>query len=96
LEISVTNAKAKLTNLVHRAENGDEIILTRHGKAAVRFVVIKSSPTSDQKRALLNAIRQNARQNATSGPNAARSQDFLYHGNNFTPADSMSATNDCD
>jgi hypothetical protein len=35
--------------LVRRAEAGDEIILTRHGKAAVRFVAMK---TISQKRIL--------------------------------------------
>jgi len=78
LEISVTDAKAQLTDLVRRAEAGDEIILTRHGKAAIRFVAIKPTLTSDQKRALLNEIRQSARQNAKDGPDAARSQDYLY------------------
>ena len=49
MEISVTDAKGQLTELVRRAEAGDEIILTRHGKAAVRFVAMK---TISQKRIL--------------------------------------------
>jgi prevent-host-death family protein len=33
--VSVSDAKGQLTSLVRRAESGDEIVLTRHGKAAV-------------------------------------------------------------
>ena len=78
MEISVTDAKAQLTELVRRAEAGDEIILTRHGKAAVRFVAMKAPPNSEFKRSLLREIRERARCHASSGPDAARSQDYLY------------------
>jgi antitoxin (DNA-binding transcriptional repressor) of toxin-antitoxin stability system len=35
MQVSVTEAKGQLTELVRRAEAGDEIILTRHGHPAV-------------------------------------------------------------
>jgi prevent-host-death family protein len=31
MQIPVSEAKAQLTELVRRAEGGDEIVLTRHG-----------------------------------------------------------------
>lgn len=34
MEISVTNARAQLSALVRRAESGDEVVLTRHGRPA--------------------------------------------------------------
>ena len=37
MQISVTDAKAKLTELVRRAEADEEIILTRHGQPVVRL-----------------------------------------------------------
>jgi prevent-host-death family protein len=37
MQVSVTDAKAQLTELVRRAEAGEEVILTRHGHPAVRF-----------------------------------------------------------
>ena len=40
MRISVTDAKGQLTELVRRAEAGDEIILTRHGHEAVRLVPV--------------------------------------------------------
>ena len=40
MQISITEAKGHLTELVRRAEAGDEVVLTRHGKAAVRLVPV--------------------------------------------------------
>ena len=78
MRISVTEAKGQLTELVRRAEAGDEVILTRHGHEAVRLVPV--TPVSDRKarRALLEAARASGTAKATPGPDAARSQDFLY------------------
>ena len=78
MHVSVTAAKEQLTELVRRAEAGDEIILTRHGHAAVRLVPIKAATSRQGRRALLEAVRASAAAKATAGPNAARSQDFLY------------------
>jgi prevent-host-death family protein len=67
-----------LTDLVRRAEAGDEVILTRHGQAAVRLVPIRASPDAKTRRALLEAVRASGAAKASAGANAARSQDFLY------------------
>ena len=78
MQISVTEAKGQLTELVRRAEAGDEVILTRHGHPAVRLVPVKATTDKNARRALIEAIRASASANATAGPSAARSQDFLY------------------
>jgi prevent-host-death family protein len=78
VHISVTDAKGQLTDLVRRAEAGDEIILTRHGQAAVRLVPVKSMLDPKARRKLLEAVQRSGAARATSGPSAARSQDFLY------------------
>lgn len=78
MRVSVTDAKGQLTELVRRAEAGDEVILTRHGHAAVRLVPVKSAPDRVSRRALLEAVRASGAANASAGPSAARSQDFLY------------------
>lgn len=78
MRISVSEAKAQLTELVRRAEAGDEVILTRHGQAAVRLVPIKSEVDGKSRKALLEAARASGRAKATVGPSAAHSQDFLY------------------
>ena len=76
MQISVTDAKGQLTELVRRAEQGDEIVLTRHGHAVVRLVPVKV-PLDRKSRALLEELRISGSARAT-GPSAARSQDFLY------------------
>jgi prevent-host-death family protein len=78
MRISVTEAKGQLTELVRRAESGDEIILTRHGHATVRLVPVKTVLNRQSRRALLDAARIAGGAKAKAGPNAARSQDFLY------------------
>jgi prevent-host-death family protein len=78
MQISVADAEGQLTELVRRAEKGDEIVLTRHGHAAVRLVPVKSTLDRKSRRALLEAARAAGAANAKAGPSAARSQDFLY------------------
>jgi prevent-host-death family protein len=78
MKVSVTEAKGQLTELVRRAEAGDEVILTRHGHAAVRLVPVKAALDRRSRRALLEEIRASAATKAAAGPSAARSQDFLY------------------
>jgi prevent-host-death family protein len=78
MRVSVTEAKGQLTELVRRAEAGDEIILTRHGHAAVRLVPVNAPPDRPARRALLEGARIGGGANANAGPEAARSQDFLY------------------
>jgi prevent-host-death family protein len=78
MRISVTDAKGQLTELVRRAEAGDEVILTRHGQPAVRLVPVKPVVDAQSRRALLDKVRASAIAKATAGPSAARSQDFLY------------------
>ncbi len=76
--VSVTDAKGQLTELVRRAEAGDDIVLTRHGQAAVRLVPVRPRPDAKARHALLQAVRASATAKATTGADAARSQDFLY------------------
>jgi prevent-host-death family protein len=78
--VSVSEAKGQLTELVRRAEAGDEIILTRHGHPAVQLIPIRAIPDRETRRALLEKIRASAALRATAGPDAAHSQDFLYGG----------------
>ena len=83
MNISVTDAKAQLTELIRRAEAGEEIILTRDGHAAVRLVPVPvtakpKKPNMKARAAFLKSFRESVAGKATPGPSAARSQDFLY------------------
>lgn len=78
MRVSITDAEGQLTELVRRAEAGDEIVLTRHGHAVVRLVPVTAAADRASRRALLDAARASGAAKAKAGPGAARSQDFLY------------------
>ena len=85
MHVSVTEAKGQLTDLVRRAQAGDDIVLTRHGYPVVRLVAVQAAPDQAARRALLTAVMAAGAAKARPGPDAARSQDFLY-GDDGLPA----------
>jgi prevent-host-death family protein len=76
--VPVSEAKAQLTELVRRAQAGEDIVLTRHGQQAVRLVPAGAPVEPARRAALVDAILRRARAKAAAGPSAARSQDHLY------------------
>lgn len=78
MRISISEAKATLTDLVRRAEAGEEVVLTRHGTPAVRLAPVAARPDRETRRKLIEEIRTAAAKTRTPGADAARSQDFLY------------------
>ena len=58
------------TDLVRRAEAGEEVVLTRHGQAAVRLVPVA-------RRALIRRVHEEAARKARPGEAAARSGDLI-------------------
>lgn len=81
MRISVSDAKGQLTDLVKRAEAGDEVVLTRRGHEVARLVPVVAVSGARERRALMEKIRRSAAEKAVLGPAAARSQDFLYDDN---------------
>jgi prevent-host-death family protein len=80
VEITISQAKAHLADLVRRAEAGDEIVLTRHGQPVARIAPVSHARARSpaERRALLERLRTAAADKVTKGPDAARSQDLLY------------------
>jgi prevent-host-death family protein len=78
MRISVSEAKAQLTELVRRAEAGENVVLTRHGQEAVRLVPVQRAVGQAERRNLMERVRRSGAAKALAGPDAARSQDFLY------------------
>lgn len=78
MKISVSEAKGQLTDLVRRAEAGEEVVLTRHGQAAARLVAVRTLVGTKARRGILETARAAAAAKAVPGVSAARSQDFLY------------------
>ena len=80
MRISVTEAKGQLTELVSQAEAGEEVMLTRHGKATVKLVPVRLRPDAEVRRTVIAQVRTAAASKCLTGASAARSQDFLYDG----------------
>ena len=78
MEISVSEAKGKLTELVRRAEAGHDVVLTRHGRATVALVPVRPRRDPEARRAVIASMRAAAARKRAAGASAARSQDFLY------------------
>jgi prevent-host-death family protein len=78
MRVAVTNAKGQLTELIHRAEAGEEIVLTRHGRAVVRLAPVEAAVAPAARKKLLEAVRASGAAKAHPGESAARSQDFLF------------------
>jgi prevent-host-death family protein len=78
MQISVSEAKGQLTELVRRSEKGDDVVLTRHGKPVARLVPIRTVPDRAARRKLMESFLGSGARKGRRGPSAARSQDFLY------------------
>lgn len=89
MKVTVSDAKGQLTDLVRRAEAGEEIILTRHGHEAVRLVPVagRRKTLEEKQKALADilasaeAARLGREASGEAGVSAERSQDFLYDEN---------------
>lgn len=79
MDVPVSEAKAQLTDLVRRAEAGETVRLTRHGRVVAQIVPEKRRRNGPRLRPeVVEAIVQSAQGKVIAGPDAARSQDFLY------------------
>ncbi len=78
MNVPVSEAKARLADLVRRAEAGEEVVLTRRGRPAVTLTPAKPRVHPHAFDAALDNIIASARATALPGPCAARSADFLY------------------
>ncbi len=72
--IGAFEAKTHLSALLDRAANGEEIVITRHGKPVARLV---SAETPDRKRAVEAAARlKELRKTTTLGMSWKELRDF--------------------
>ncbi len=78
MRVSVSDAKGQLTELVRRAEGGEEVVLTRHGQPVVCLIPVHRPASIDARRSAIAAARTRAAEKRGQGPGAARSQDFLF------------------
>jgi prevent-host-death family protein len=88
MNIPLSDAKGRLTELVRRAEAGDEIVLTRHGQPVARIVPIELQEDLAELRArrrkALEAFRGCAKgKPGWEGVTAENATDFLYDEHGF-------------
>ena len=79
--VPISEAKAQLTDLVRRAEAGEVIVLTRHGREAVRLTPLRGKSkalTREEKLQVIREIQASARGKVPADFDSARSADFLY------------------
>jgi prevent-host-death family protein len=82
MQLSVTEAKAKLTDLVRRAEAGEEVTLTRRGQPAVRIVPVVTDAVRAKRRKALDEYHGILKgRPGWEGVTAANVADFLYDEN---------------
>lgn len=77
----VSEAKGRLADLVRRAEAGEDVVLTRHGKDVVRLTAVAGvagGKSPEEKRRIIREIQARVRSKLPSDFDAARSADFLY------------------
>ena len=77
MNVSITDAKAQLTELVRRAERGEDIVLTRHGRPAALIVAATGRVRRSLDRGAIDALTASAV--AKLRPEDRTSNhDFLY------------------
>lgn len=80
MKLSVKEAETQLSELVRRAEGGEEVVLTRRGQDIVRLTPVQKPQRAREQRAAAidRAIAAARARGPDGGPDAARSQDYLY------------------
>lgn len=78
MRLAISEAKARLTDLVRKAEAGEDVILTRHGREVARLVAVRPRPSGQGRAAIIASAQASVAAKRLTGPTAARSQDFLY------------------
>jgi prevent-host-death family protein len=82
MQMSVSDAKAHLTDLVRRAEAGEDVILTRHGHPTVRITPLRLTEAEVARRlAVLEEMMQKGKEQAIPGPGGESNHDYLYDEN---------------
>ncbi|MBX9911644.1 MAG: type II toxin-antitoxin system prevent-host-death family antitoxin [Beijerinckiaceae bacterium] len=78
MNVPVSEAKGQLTELVRRAQAGEDVVLTRHGLPVVRLEPVERRLSATEKRRIIEEAKRMVPPEALNGPDAASSQDFLY------------------
>ncbi|WP_321389668.1 type II toxin-antitoxin system prevent-host-death family antitoxin [Emcibacter sp.] len=78
MKIAIHEAKGKLSGLIKAAGEGEQILLTKHGKPVAEIRPIAGAKTPEEKKAALDNILARAKEKAAKGVPAAEADKFLY------------------
>ena len=79
MQVPVLEAGGQLLDLVRRAQDGDEVVLTVDGRPAIRLSPVRPAPDLRHRQEVLARILNSPLPgHVEREPSAARSQDFLY------------------
>jgi prevent-host-death family protein len=67
-QVGAFEAKNSLGSLLDRVERGEEIVITRHGRAVARLVPNTAVPDQNQVQTAFESLRERARQLARENP----------------------------
>lgn len=78
MEIAINEAKGKLSGLINAALEGEQVVLTKHGKPVAEIKPLMGVKSPTDKLTAMRRIMREAAEVVTDGPNALHSADFLY------------------
>jgi prevent-host-death family protein len=82
MEIAVADAKPIFSELLRRANAGEEVVVTRHGRPYARIAPVdgpRGLPKGERLAAIREIMEESRRQGLDKlGIDAVTSQDFLY------------------
>jgi prevent-host-death family protein len=67
-QVGAFEAKNSLGSLLDRVERGEEIVITRHGRAVARLVPSSAVPDQNEVQAAFESLRERARHLARENP----------------------------
>ena len=84
MNLAISKAKSKLTDLVKTAEQGEKVVLSRHGTQVVKLVPIRPVIDLETKKEIFSRLLEESQSIICRQTDADDSQDFLYREDGMT------------
>lgn len=78
MKIAIHEAKAKLSALINAALNGEQVVLTKHGRPVAEIRPLATTKSPAEKLSAIQRIVARARTKRLRGVSAAEADKFLY------------------
>jgi prevent-host-death family protein len=81
-EVGIFEARNSFSALLERVEKGEEVTITRHGKAVARMVPVSAPHDVEKARAAIEAIRE-LRKSVKPDPDGLTIRDYIEMGRRY-------------